>query len=84
MATTLQEAVDTVISDMNGEDKELVRETAEGDLINFHHGWGMGIRNAFGLWHNAELLKSCGCDDADDASMVIIKSVWKTLRNQTE
>jgi hypothetical protein len=57
-----------------------VRGTPRGDLIRFHHGWGTGIRNAFGLWGgNRALLDSCGGGHPDDASMVIIEAVWKHL-----
>ncbi|GEM_PF-3358591 len=30
--------------------KERVRSTPRKDLTQLHHGWGTGIRNAFGLW----------------------------------
>lgn len=78
---TVEEATATLLAIMSDKDKELVRNTAEEDLIQFHHGWGMGIRNDFGLWQgNDALLKSCGKQHPDDASMVIIRSVWKELR----
>ena len=78
---TVEEATARLLAVMSDKDKELVRKTAEEDLIGFHHGWGMGIRNDFGLWQgNDALLKSCGEQHPDDASMVIIRSVWKELR----
>src|SRR5262245_24625680 len=59
---TLDAAVTRLLAQMSDDDKKLVRETKEGDLIRFHLGWGMGIRNEFGLWGgNDELIRSaCG------------------------
>ncbi len=57
---TLGEVVDQVLSLMSDEDKELVKNTPKGDLIQFHLGWGMWIRNTWGLWAgNDELLNQC-------------------------
>ena len=79
---TVDEAVDRILWTLPDEDRELVKNTPEKALIQFHHGWGTGIRNSFGLWAgNTELLKSCGSEDMhpDSASMVIIRAVWQRL-----
>ena len=80
---TVEQAVDQIISDMSEEDEKRVKDTPFSDLIQYHHGWGTGIRNSFGLWRgNTELLKSaCGSEDChpDDASMEIIFGVWNRL-----
>jgi hypothetical protein len=48
------------------EDRRFVRETRWEDLIRFHHGWGIGIRNAFGLWQgNTPFLESSGARRED-------------------
>ena len=63
----------------------MIRDTAREDLIKFHHGWGMGIRNDFGLWRgNDELFKATGAEDPDGASMAIILAVWEELRMTNE
>ncbi|MDI1230922.1 MAG: hypothetical protein PSU93_07235 [Methylobacter sp.] len=84
--TTVQGAVKDILSRMSEKDKELVRKTKHGDLIMFHHGWGTGIRNYYGLWRgNKKLIKSaCGrpCQP-DDASMVIIGAVWQELQSKS-
>lgn len=78
---TVEEAVDHILAKMKDEDKSLVRRTPQTDLIRFHHGWGTGIRNSFGLWgRNPELLEACGGGHPDDASMVIIEAVWERLQ----
>jgi uncharacterized protein DUF6794 len=48
--TTVDEAVDRLVHELSDKDKETVRTTPKDELIKFHFGWGMGIRNAFGLW----------------------------------
>lgn len=61
-----------------------MRSTSEDDLIQFHHGWGTGIRNSFGLWRgNTALLESCGAKDIhpDRCSMIIIERVWQRLQD---
>lgn len=80
---SVDEAVQHIVSKMSPEDLRLVRDTPREDLIRFHHGWGTGIRNSFGLWQgNRELLESCGGGHPDDCSMVIIEAVWERLQTQ--
>jgi hypothetical protein len=61
----------------------------EEDLTDFHFSLGHHIRNEFGLWSgNDALLESChiiaGKQDlhVDEASMVIIKALWKKVREE--
>jgi len=92
---TVQEAVDHLIADLRYEEKELIQNTDEVDLIQYYFTLGIGIRNEFGLWSgNKELLKSCCSQNKravlkfcgsetiapDDASMVIIEALWRRLR----
>src|SRR4030095_10902693 len=70
---TVDEAVGRLLGDLNEVDKARVRATRKEDLILFHHGWGTGIRNEFGLWRgNTNLMADCHADHPDGASMVII------------
>ena len=82
---TLKDAVADILSGMSEADKQKLRTTPKGDLIMFHFGWGMGIRNAYGLWGgNTKLIESaCGkpCHP-DDASMAIIEAVWAALQKK--
>ena len=60
-----------LLAGMSEESKQKVRATSRDDLIQFHMGWGMGIRNAFGLWRgNDRLMKSCNVEHPDDCSMI--------------
>jgi hypothetical protein len=81
--TTVKDEVDDLIARMSAEDKERVRTTKKEDLIQFHIGWGTGIRNDYGLWRGNDklMLSACGhpCHP-DDASMKIIEAVWQELQ----
>jgi hypothetical protein len=82
---SVEEAAARIISAMPESDKIAVRNTKKDDLIRYVHGWGTGIRNAFGLWYaNKDLLISaCGETlDPKRASMVIIEAVWEKLHMQ--
>ena len=68
------------LKQMSEADKATAINTAEEDLIQFHNSWGMGIRNGYNLWHDKALLKELGAEHPDDASMIIIKAVWKALQ----
>ncbi len=82
---TLEEAVNQILLLMCDKDKEIIKNTPKEDLIRFYHGWGIGMRNEFGLWRgNKKLLASCGSTGMhpDDASMVIIEAVREKLQQK--
>jgi hypothetical protein len=80
---TVDEAVTRIVSQLSEEDKKIVRDTPKEDLIQFHHGWGTGIRNSFGLWRgNRALMEDCKAKHPDSASMVIIRAVWDRLQEE--
>jgi len=84
--TTVAQAARTIVTMMDDESKARVKATKKEDLIQFHHGWGTGIRNELGLWRgNDKLLESCGNGTKvhpDSCSMVIIEAVWALLQAQ--
>ena len=58
---TVDEAASQIVGMLDDDSRARVRSTKKSDLIQYHHGWGTGIRNSLGLWRgNEELLKSCG------------------------
>lgn len=81
---SLDAAVAHIVEGSSQEDLALVAATKREDLIQFHMGWGMGIRNGLGLWRGNEslLLSACGGEPChpDDASMKIIEAVWEHLQ----
>lgn len=83
LPTTVQEAVDYIVSGMSPQDQSRLRATRREDLINELHGWGRGIRNGFQLWgRNQALLESCGTDSPEGASMVIMEAVWDRVQKK--
>lgn len=83
---------DHVAQSLDDESRTIVKSTEYDDLIQFHHGWGTGIRNASGLWAgNDELNLSCARlrdrdskMHPDNVSMIIIEEVWKLLRDMDD
>jgi len=81
--STVNEAVTKILAGMSEADKFAVRAKKKDELIAYHHGWGTGIRNEFGLWSgNYSLLSDCHAANPDGASLVIIEAVWEKLRVQ--
>lgn len=82
--TTLEAVVADIVSALGEEDKKYLREIERDDLIQFHHGWGTGIRNHFGLWRDNHALIESACGrpcHPDTASMIIIEKVWESVRD---
>jgi len=78
----MQEAVKVSVLTMTDKDREMLRNTAEEDLVLFHCNWAVNMRNEFGLWDgNDELIESCGASNADGASMAIIGAIWEALQD---
>lgn len=85
--TTIIEAVNILLSELTIEDKHRIKDSSEDDLINFHIGLGMTIRNIFGLWkQDSKLFENCRelsgnlILDVDTASEMIIKALWERLQ----
>jgi hypothetical protein len=84
---TVNDAVERLSSELALKDKVTIANMAEVELSTLHANLGEYIRNEFDLWHNnKDLLTSC-CflvkrDDVhvDEASSIIIRELWKRLR----
>jgi hypothetical protein len=79
------EAVKRLLLEFSDRDKLAFKNSSEADLVLFHLSLGNYIRNEFGLWgSNKELLRDCFPQNSepnpDDASSVIINSLWKVLQ----
>jgi hypothetical protein len=54
----------------------------ESELPTLDFGLGQWVRNNLGLWGgNADLLADAGAENADDASVVIVRAFWLELKN---
>lgn len=87
--TTISESVDSLLKVLSVEDKALIKHTLYKNLYMFHHGFGTWIRNNFGLWgDNDSLIFNCAKSKEsnfihpDDASGIIIDSLWNKLQKQ--
>ena len=84
---TVDQAVERLISELSFKDRSTIANMAEFELSVLHTTTGEYIRNEFGLWSgNKDLMTSC-CFFAkrdktseDGASSIIIKELWKRLR----
>jgi hypothetical protein len=77
---TSEEAVKICLLTLTAHEKQALKNTSKENLIMCHFGWAVNMRNEFGMWQgNEELIKSCYAGNPDDASMVIVKTVWKEL-----
>jgi len=82
---TVGQAARQIIAGLDDKSRAHLRTMDKRRLIKYHRGWGMGIRNDFGLWRgNTTLLKSCGKGKLvhpDSCSMTIIYAVWQLLQD---
>ena len=77
----IEQAVDRLLAGMSDGDRKRIRGMEEDELMDLHMGLGMWIRSNFGLWQgNKQLMESTGKTHPDDASVVIIRALWKRLR----
>jgi hypothetical protein len=83
---TVEETVDRLVVEMALKDKTTLANMEETDLIELHFSLGIHIRNKYLYPQNDKLLESCRHKAGDkylhwdQASMVIIKELWKKLR----
>jgi hypothetical protein len=78
---TLLEAVARILADLSAEDRAQLASTPEDELAKYHFSWGRNIRNLW-LHTNPALMADCGSNSYDDASMLIIWTVWQRIRNE--
>ena len=85
---TVEQAVDILLSDLLLQEKTAIANMQRDNLTDLHFSLGRFIRNEFNLLaDNEKLMDSCrllsGKQDLhpDDASSVIIESLWETLQD---
>lgn len=81
---TKNEVVRDIIENMSEEAKTKVRNTPKDELVLFHADWGTSIRNYYQMWHNQALVSDIGQENPDDASTLIIETVWEILQESEE
>ena len=82
--TDLDSALDELDRNVSTEDKAGVL-LGTVDPAHLHFGFGTGLRNRWGLWHDSRLAKwfqSRGIFHADDMSGLILKAWFCRLRGE--
>jgi hypothetical protein len=80
--TTVEAAVRLLQNLVPESEQARIATLAENELTPLHYGLGQWVRNNLGLWgDNAGLLEASGEAHADDASGVIIRAFWQSLRD---
>ncbi len=67
------------------EDIKKMRRGTEDDMIQYHFGLGMWLRNNWGLWKGSRLTKwfnAQGINHPDDMSGIILDSFWRHLNDK--
>ncbi len=78
---TIDAAVRLLKVEVSDSEQEKIRAMMESDLVMLHFGLGQWVRNHLGLWgENPALISATGAQTADDASGVIVRAFWSTLR----
>ena len=84
---TVDEAVEKMLNDLDLESKVKIAKMDLNNLAIIHSKLQGYLKNAFGVWHgNKELLTDCRITsgepirDEDEATYVILKSLWEKLR----
>lgn len=80
---TISETVAYLLNTISDEDRLALKNMQRKDLIGLHFGFGMGIRNSFGLWSPASPIMrdpQATSGHPDDVSMQIIELMWERLQ----
>jgi hypothetical protein len=82
---TIEEAVQWMLHKLDLENRRTLKNMPKSDLGLLHHGYGMGIRNALGLWgKNPALIqagKEKGMPHPDLFSTFLIERLWEYLQS---
>jgi len=86
MIETLDEVLNIISNEMGLPDRQQLKTTAKKDLIMYHSGFGMRIRNEFRLWEgNHKLVADMGLPKgchADEVSFAIIEALWDRFQGE--
>jgi len=83
--TDLEDCFSALDSLLSPEDIQTMKTGSEDDMIQYHFGLGMWIRNNWGLWGGSRLAKwfnNIGINHPDDMSGIILDSYWRYLNGR--
>ena len=81
---TVDQAIHYLLSKLDEENQNELKNMKREDLVKLHHGYGTGIRNSLGLWdRNAKLYSDPEITGKfpDDVSSYIIERMWDFLNS---
>lgn len=79
---TIDSAVRVLLGLLSPGDLEKITRSAESELESEHYALGQWIRNNLGLWAGNTALMNATCtQNADDASGVIMRALWRHLHD---
>ena len=82
--TTLEEAMEAFKKLLTTEEQVELTRMKEDEVGMMHHGFGMWIRNNWGLWGDSPLcqhMKSLGFIHPDDMSGSLLREFWARMNN---
>jgi len=83
--TDLEDCFAELMRILKPEDIQAMRDRTEADLIEYHFGMGMWMRNNWGLWQGSRLsewFNAKGIRHPDDMSGIILNSFWRHLHGK--
>ena len=83
--TDLEDCFTALDALLSPEDIQTMKTGSEDDMIQYHFGLGMWIRNNWGLWGGSRLAKwfnNIGINHPDDMSGIILHSYWRYLNSR--
>jgi hypothetical protein len=84
---TVEEAVQILKTKwLKPNDRDWILRNSENDVLSrLYMGFGTGLRNQFGLWGDNQALRdSCGTENPEVCSVVIINKLWESVRSDAD
>ena len=82
---TIEASVRLLMSVVRPREQDRIAAMSENQLTALHMSLGLWLRNYLGLWKgNQALLDDSGQAHPDDASMVIVRAFWQSVRNERD
>ena len=81
---SIAEAIKLLDENLPKKEKKKLKSMEKDDLISLHFGFGMGLRNSFGIWQDTGFtreMKQIMVMHPDDMSAELIEIYWEKLND---